>query len=81
MPFSYLSVIVASNDGASHSVQVYSDISAEWVSGDLATPVTWNTSTSDGAVVHSAKPQKPLLFQEIKDQTECNVFIPWICMS
>ncbi|KAG6869300.1 hypothetical protein C0993_000053 [Termitomyces sp. T159_Od127] len=33
-PFAYMAVSAASTDGAAHSVQVYSDISAEWVSGD-----------------------------------------------
>lgn len=32
-PFSYLQISVVSNDGASHAVQVYTDISAEWISG------------------------------------------------
>ncbi|KLO07007.1 DUF1793-domain-containing protein [Schizopora paradoxa] len=34
LPFVYLSVTASSTDGSPHSLQVYSDISAEWVIGD-----------------------------------------------
>ncbi|KAH8834149.1 hypothetical protein DL96DRAFT_1579578 [Flagelloscypha sp. PMI_526] len=70
MPFSYMSVTAQSADGAAHAVQVYSDISAEWASGDPASLVNWQTTTTNGAIIHSTKRQVPLSFTEIKDQTE-----------
>jgi hypothetical protein len=41
LPYSYLDVEVHSTDGSEHSVNVYSDISAEWVSGDRSAVVEW----------------------------------------
>ncbi|KAG9017718.1 hypothetical protein FRB95_007102 [Tulasnella sp. JGI-2019a] len=41
LPFSYMALTVKANDGGSHSVQVYSDISAEWASGDSSQTVNW----------------------------------------
>ncbi|KKY24377.1 putative glutaminase [Phaeomoniella chlamydospora] len=40
--FSYLNVDVQSLDGGNHDVQLYSDISAEWVSGDRTATVEWD---------------------------------------
>lgn len=42
LPFSYMALTAKANDGKSHSVQVYSDISAEWASGDDTQTVNWN---------------------------------------
>jgi hypothetical protein len=44
-PFSYLSLVATPNDGKSHTVQVYTDISAEWITGDNGLTATWSTST------------------------------------
>ncbi|KAI0353583.1 DUF1793-domain-containing protein [Trametes cingulata] len=46
-PFSYLAISAASNDGKDHSVQVYSDISGEWISGDNSLLAQWTTTTGD----------------------------------
>ena len=52
IPFSYLTVEVAANDGNSHSVQLYTDVTGEWlVSGSLQ-PETdqlfqWGTTIGD----------------------------------
>lgn len=37
-----MALTAKANDGKSHSVQVYSDISAEWASGDDTQTVNWN---------------------------------------
>lgn len=42
LPFSYMSLSAGANDGGSHSVQVYSDISGEWASGDSTQTINWN---------------------------------------
>ncbi|KAK6438484.1 hypothetical protein LTR95_005320 [Oleoguttula sp. CCFEE 5521] len=42
LPYSYLEVDVQSVDGKQHDVQVYTDISAEWVSGDRSATAQWD---------------------------------------
>jgi hypothetical protein len=67
---SYLNVDVWSEDGSAHDVQIYSDISAEWVSGDTATVATWGFGTSGGITYHSVERQTQLAWSEINDKTE-----------
>ncbi|KAF7330323.1 DUF1793-domain-containing protein [Mycena venus] len=45
LPFSYLAVSAVSTDGALHTVAIYSDISAEWVTGDTSLEANWTTTT------------------------------------
>ncbi|KAA1474523.1 hypothetical protein DENSPDRAFT_860385 [Dentipellis sp. KUC8613] len=52
IPFSYLYVEAASTDGNQHSVQVYSDISAEWSSGNRSERVQWQTVADSNSVYH-----------------------------
>ncbi|BCS22855.1 glutaminase GtaA [Aspergillus puulaauensis] len=69
--FSYLDVSVSSLDGESHNVQVYADISAEWVSGDRSAIAQWDYGvTGDGVAYHKVHRQTPLLFSENRDQAE-----------
>ncbi|CAG8732488.1 2876_t:CDS:2, partial [Acaulospora colombiana] len=78
IPFSYLSLSAVSNDGASHSVQVYTDISAEWVSGDNGLLVNWSTKVEDptaGIITHQVQLANEETFKEIGDhiQRETNL--------
>ncbi|KAF7352678.1 MPN domain-containing protein [Mycena venus] len=66
-PFSYMAVSATSTDGNSHSVQVYSDISAEWVAGDVSLPVNWTTVTGN-TVMHRVQLQNQTLFAEASDR-------------
>lgn len=66
IPFSYLAVSAASNDGGSHSVQVYSDISAEWTSTDNTLGVNWTTSIGD-VITHQVQLQDQTPFFEEND--------------
>lgn len=52
LPYTYMDVEVVSTDGSQHSVQLYSDISAEWVSGDRSAVAQWeyNNIASDSGV-------------------------------
>ncbi|KAF8917882.1 hypothetical protein CPB85DRAFT_1558569, partial [Mucidula mucida] len=68
-PLSYMAVSAASNDGASHSVQVYSDISAEWVSGDNNLVANWSTA-SGNVVTHQIQLSSPSVFSEVNDHTQ-----------
>ncbi|OCH90332.1 DUF1793-domain-containing protein [Obba rivulosa] len=68
IPFSYLSVELESIDGAKHDVQVYSDISAEWLSGNRSAEVTWETVVGKDIVYHQVSLVSPTPFQEIGGQ-------------
>ncbi|OKL58620.1 hypothetical protein UA08_06168 [Talaromyces atroroseus] len=68
--FSYLNVEVVSLDGGEHDVQLYTDISAEWVSGDRNTIAQWDYGTSGSLSYHKVYRQTQLAFSEISDQTE-----------
>ncbi|GLB33929.1 putative protein with domain of unknown function (DUF5127) [Lyophyllum shimeji] len=69
-PFSYMAVTARATDGGSHSVQVYSDISAEWVTGDNSKVATWSTSTVNNVITHQVQLQSPAVYTEINDHTQ-----------
>ncbi|KAK4229404.1 hypothetical protein QBC38DRAFT_108681 [Podospora fimiseda] len=48
LQFSYVSVKAKSSDGATHSVQVYMDVTGEFASGDQSQVIQWETGESDG---------------------------------
>ncbi|KAJ7142232.1 hypothetical protein C8R44DRAFT_974081 [Mycena epipterygia] len=58
-PFSYMYIDGASADGKFHSVQLYSDISGEWVTNSSSTPIQWTTSKTDSTVYHQVKSSTP----------------------
>ena len=67
IPLSYMLISVASNDGNSHSVQVYSDISGEWASSDVTQVIKW-ALTADGNVnIWSPQLQTQTQFAESSD--------------
>ncbi|KAJ7684039.1 hypothetical protein B0H17DRAFT_1073347 [Mycena rosella] len=70
IPFSYMSISAASTNGASHSIQIYSDISAEWVSGDDSLTVNWNSTTTGTVLTHQVQLSSPTVFSEISDHTQ-----------
>ncbi|KAI1795670.1 hypothetical protein LXA43DRAFT_1058371 [Ganoderma leucocontextum] len=70
MPFSYVSVEAQSLDGNSYPVQVYSDISAEWASGDRSSSVQWNNVNTSKSVYHQIQLQSPQQNLEIANQTQ-----------
>ncbi|KAG8715007.1 hypothetical protein FRC11_006163 [Ceratobasidium sp. 423] len=73
LPFSYMTLTAKSTDGTSHSVQYYTDISAEWTSGDNGLPVKWSTSKLTGngnPIVHQVSLQNPVPYAEINDHTQ-----------
>ncbi|PCH41118.1 DUF1793-domain-containing protein [Wolfiporia cocos MD-104 SS10] len=69
LPFSYLAVSAAPNDGSSHSVQIYTDISAEWVSGDDSLTVNWTTSTGN-LITHQVQLEDQTVFGEVSDHIQ-----------
>ncbi|KAK0466308.1 uncharacterized protein EV420DRAFT_1617584 [Desarmillaria tabescens] len=70
LPFSYVYIDVESNDGQEHSIQLYSDISAEWISGDSNSLAKWNTSRTGSSTIHEADRQSPLSMAEINNLAE-----------
>ncbi|CCM05724.1 uncharacterized protein FIBRA_07956 [Fibroporia radiculosa] len=73
IPFSYMAVNASSNDGLAHSVQLYSDITAEWVSGNRSALVNWSTATTDQSVYHKIELTSPTAFEEIQNQANDGV--------
>ncbi|EIM89463.1 uncharacterized protein STEHIDRAFT_52330 [Stereum hirsutum FP-91666 SS1] len=69
IPFSYLYLDAISTDGESHSVQVYTDISAEWCSGNRDSPVNWTTLV-DSDVRFGVFLTDPDVFNETQGQAE-----------
>ncbi|KAK5135123.1 hypothetical protein LTR08_005648 [Meristemomyces frigidus] len=47
LPYSYMDLDVSSADGSNHDVQIYTDVSAEWVSGDRSANAQWSYGTID----------------------------------
>ncbi|KAI0696707.1 hypothetical protein BC835DRAFT_1414100 [Cytidiella melzeri] len=70
LPLSYLSLQARANDGQSHTVQVYSDISAEWSAGlgERGQLVNWNVITTDQVVFHEQSLVTPQSFSEAGEQ-------------
>ncbi|KAL5536145.1 hypothetical protein ACEPAF_4250 [Sanghuangporus sanghuang] len=50
MPFSYLYFTVQSTDGNEHSIQFYSDLSGEWISGNTGLESQWQINESSNFV-------------------------------
>ncbi|EIW62037.1 DUF1793-domain-containing protein [Trametes versicolor FP-101664 SS1] len=69
LPFSYLAVSAASNDGKDHVVQIYSDISAEWISGDDSLEVRWSTTTGD-VITHTVQLAVQHAYTEVSDRIQ-----------
>ncbi|KAJ6519201.1 hypothetical protein C8R45DRAFT_950524 [Mycena sanguinolenta] len=69
IPMSYMHVSVASTDGATHSVQVYSDISGEWASGSDSWDIEWSTTATD-ILSHQYNLVSPAVYEEINDRSQ-----------
>ncbi|EME49235.1 hypothetical protein DOTSEDRAFT_58479 [Dothistroma septosporum NZE10] len=73
LPFSYMNVDVHATDGKTHSVQLYSDISAEWVAGDHGAKAQWsygNIAIGGGIAYHKVFRQTQLEFSETHQQAD-----------
>ena len=64
-----MTVSTAANDGGSHSVQIYTDISAEWVSGDDTQIVNWTTTAGD-IITHQVQLENQTEFTEVNDRIQ-----------
>ncbi|KAH9942450.1 uncharacterized protein BXZ73DRAFT_41115 [Epithele typhae] len=68
LPFSYVAVEFTATDGKAHDVQLYSDISAELVSGNRTANVNWNQVTTASSIYHEIELQTPQANVEIFNQ-------------
>ncbi|KAL1747685.1 hypothetical protein HDZ31DRAFT_80256 [Schizophyllum fasciatum] len=67
IPLSYMLLSAAANDGSTHSVQLYTDISAEWLSpSDGAHPVNWTLADGD-VLSHTISLQNQATYEENRD--------------
>ncbi|KAI0335019.1 hypothetical protein GY45DRAFT_1367055 [Cubamyces sp. BRFM 1775] len=73
LPFSYVSVEATALDGQPHEVQVYSDISAEWLSGDRSNLVHWSQQSTSNSIYHEIQLQSPQQGVEINHQAQDGV--------
>ncbi|KAK2603729.1 hypothetical protein QQS21_004105 [Conoideocrella luteorostrata] len=64
IPFSYMRVDIRSRDGGSHDVQIYSDVSSEWASGDNGAVIQWDTLSDSAVRSHIFWKQQQSVFQE-----------------
>ncbi|PIL35880.1 hypothetical protein GSI_01540 [Ganoderma sinense ZZ0214-1] len=70
IPFSYVSVEAESIDGKSYPVQLYSDISAEWASGNRSSLVKWNNVNTGKSIYHQIELQDPQQNSEYSHQAQ-----------
>ncbi|KAJ3539402.1 hypothetical protein NM688_g6366 [Phlebia brevispora] len=70
LPFTYLYLDITSNDGQAHAVQVYTDITGEWASGDRTNTIKWTNQTTDTMVYYNISRQIPQQLYEISGQAE-----------
>ncbi|TQV95275.1 glutaminase GtaA [Cordyceps javanica] len=68
IPFSYMNVEVKSIDGRSHSVQIYSDVSGEFASGDNTAIIEWEHQKVNGLHSHHFWRRNQDVFNEANDQ-------------
>ncbi|KAJ3538099.1 hypothetical protein NM688_g6567 [Phlebia brevispora] len=70
LPATYLSLVVTPNDGQAHAVQVYTDITGEWASGDRSLSVQWLNQTTDTILYHQVSLQNPQSLIENANQAQ-----------
>lgn len=72
MPVSYMTVEVSSTDGKSHDISIYTDVSAEWTSGNRDKVAEWShgiaRSVSGDVSYHKFWRQQQEEFSEDSDQ-------------
>ncbi|KAI0309520.1 hypothetical protein OF83DRAFT_1071921 [Amylostereum chailletii] len=70
IPFSYVTFEATSLDGASHSVEVYADLSGEWISGDRGQTISWTTNSGTSNLYHAATLENPQVFGNNNGQAQ-----------
>ncbi|KAH9858969.1 hypothetical protein C2E23DRAFT_717283 [Lenzites betulinus] len=73
LPFSYVSVDASSLDGKTHDVQLYSDITSDWVSGSRVESIQWSHTDAAGYTYHQVNLTDPQPFAEENTQARDGV--------
>ncbi|KLO07710.1 hypothetical protein SCHPADRAFT_836241 [Schizopora paradoxa] len=73
LPFSYFLVTVVSADDSQHSVKFYSDISAEWATGDTSFTANSAVETDIDFVILQTSLKAPVPFAEISEHAQDSV--------
>ena len=68
IPMSYVTVDTAANDGGSHHVSVYMDVSGEWAHGDVTQGVNWAQQVVGTMQALTIQPSSPGVLAEYGDQ-------------
>ncbi|KIK51941.1 hypothetical protein GYMLUDRAFT_180789 [Collybiopsis luxurians FD-317 M1] len=72
-PFTYIFLEASSTDGKPHSLQVYHDITGEWISDDVTDTMKWDTTWSDSIIFHQAQRSTPEAMTEKNNMAEDGV--------
>ncbi|KIK53996.1 hypothetical protein GYMLUDRAFT_178075 [Collybiopsis luxurians FD-317 M1] len=72
-PFTYIYFEASLMDGNFHSLQVYQDITGEWISSNITDFMQWNTTTSNTILFHQAWRSPPEPMTEAENMTEDGV--------
>ncbi|GCE09241.1 glutaminase domain-containing protein [Dictyobacter aurantiacus] len=73
VPLSYITATAQSNDGQTHAVRLYFDISGEWAHGDSNELINWNTEQVSHAksagtlTTFTVTPHSPQVLSEVND--------------
>ncbi|KAJ4990839.1 glutaminase [Stagonosporopsis vannaccii] len=71
---SYLDIELMSIDRQEHDVQIYTDVSAEWISGDVSAEAMWDFGLTDDVVYHRLSKRDQQVFSEVRDRAEWGNF-------
>ncbi|KIK51199.1 hypothetical protein GYMLUDRAFT_181751 [Collybiopsis luxurians FD-317 M1] len=69
-PFTYIYFEASSKDGRSHSLQLYQDITREWLSSDSGEIIQWNTTRSGSIIYHQANLSSSSSMMETNNMAE-----------
>lgn len=65
-----MALTAKATDGNSHAVKLYTDISAEWTSGDRTLNANWSTTTTSSILTHQAQLETQTVYGEFNDQIQ-----------
>ncbi|KAI0358681.1 hypothetical protein OH77DRAFT_1421109 [Trametes cingulata] len=68
LPFSYVFVEATSLDGRPHDIQLYSELTGEWLSDDWSRSIQWDHDVTNGGIVHHIQLETPQRFTEVNQQ-------------
>ena len=71
LPFSYITLTAAVNDGKPHLVGLYTDITAGWVSGNFSLIANWTTSNTTNMITHQVQLVDQEPFTEVRHHAQC----------